>query len=156
MAKNKKYGKKNANINKKELTNRVIEIFNRSPNKPLNYKQISALMLITEPEEKRVVNNILGNLKGTGYITEISPGRFKVKPGAGFVVGKVEMASAGYGFVVSESLEEPIFISQNNLNHALNGDVVKVNLYAQRKSKGPEGEVVDIIERARENVCRGG
>jgi ribonuclease R len=36
-----------------------------------------------------------------------------------------------------------------NLNHALHGDKVKVYLFAKRKKSRPEGEVVEIVERAR-------
>ncbi len=50
----------------------------------------------------------------------------------------------------SESVSEDIFISQRNLNRALNGDTVKVYLYAKKKSRSPEGEVIEIIERARD------
>jgi ribonuclease R len=52
--------------------------------------------------------------------------------------------------VTSEAYEQDIFISQNNLNHALDGDSVKVMVYARRKTGSPEGEVVEILERARE------
>ena len=45
------------------------------------------------------------------------------------------MARGGYGYVVSETLKEDIFISQNNLNHALDGDTVKVLVYAHKKSR---------------------
>lgn len=151
MGKKIKKNKNNhTNLNKKALTNSVVDIFTKNPNKSYNYKQLSNLLLITENSEQKLINEVLANLKNSGYIQEVYRGKFKMKPGAGFIVGKVEMTSAGYGFVVSESMTEHVFVSQNNLNHALNGDIVRVNLYAQKKSKGPEGEVVDIIERARE------
>jgi ribonuclease R len=59
------------------------------------------------------------------------------------------MTQFGYAFILSDAMEEDVFISRNNLNHALNGDYVKVYLYARRKGKRVEGEVVEIIERAR-------
>lgn len=151
MSKRRK-GKENnhSNLNKKALTNSIIEIFTKNPEKSYNYKQLSSQLLVTETSEKRLINEVLNNLKNSGYIQEIYPGKYKMKAGSGFVVGKVDMASAGYGFIVSESMTEHIFVSQNNLNHALNGDIVRVNLYAHKKSKGLEGEVIDIIERARD------
>ncbi len=44
------------------------------------------------------------------------------------------MARGGYGYVISEHLKEDLFVSQNNLNHALNGDTVKVLMYAHKKT----------------------
>jgi ribonuclease R len=40
-------------------------------------------------------------------------------------------------------------VASRNLNHAMPGDKVKVLLYAQRKKHDVEGEVVEIIERAK-------
>jgi ribonuclease R len=52
--------------------------------------------------------------------------------------------------VNTETLKEDVFVSQNNLNHALDGDTVSVLVYAHRKSRAMEGEVVEILERARD------
>jgi ribonuclease R len=42
-----------------------------------------------------------------------------------------------------------VFVSSKNLRTAIHGDKVKVRLYARRKGARPEGEVVEIIERAK-------
>jgi len=55
----------------------------------------------------------------------------------------------GYGFVVSDDIEEDVFVAARNLRTALHGDKVKVWLYARKKGSRPEGEVVEIIERWR-------
>ena len=68
---------------------------------------------------------------------------------SGYVSGKVHMTQHGYAFIVTEDVQEDIFISKDNLNHSLNGDHVKVFIYARRKGKRLEGEVVEIIERSR-------
>jgi ribonuclease R len=49
-------------------------------------------------------------------------------------------------FVCSE-LEDDVFIPTNNLNHALDKDIVKVYVYNRRKGKKPEGEVIEVLER---------
>ena len=50
-------------------------------------------------------------------------------------------------YFVCADLEEDVFIPTNNLNHALDKDVVKVYVYNRRKGKRPEGEVIEVIER---------
>ena len=45
------------------------------------------------------------------------------------------------------SLEQDIYIPNNNMNKALHGDTVKVYVYKQRRSKKHEGEIVEILER---------
>jgi len=67
----------------------------------------------------------------------------------GYVLGKVGMTQHGYAFIATDDVHEDIFVSKDNLNHSLNGDHVKVYIYAKRKGKRLEGEVVEIIERSR-------
>ncbi len=69
------------------------------------------------------------------------------KEGRGYVTGTVDLTRMGYGFVVTEDLEEDVFVTAKNLRTALHGDKVRVWLYARKKGSRPEGEVVEIIER---------
>ena len=62
---------------------------------------------------------MLYELKEKETLEEISTGKFRLKARGGTVIGTVDMARGGYGYVISETLKEDIFISQNNLNHAL-------------------------------------
>lgn len=139
-----------AGIDRKAFSNNILDIFTNNPRKQFNYKQVASRLLITDNEEKRLIAEVLDELRSKEAIEEVSPGRFVLKAKGGYVIGTVKMQRGGYGFVQSETLNENIFISQNNLGHALDGDSVKVVLYAHRKTDSPEGEVVEIIERARE------
>jgi ribonuclease R len=59
------------------------------------------------------------------------------------------MTSHGSAYVITEELVNDVFIAQINLNHALHGDEVKVHLFARRKNRTMEGEVEEILKRAR-------
>jgi ribonuclease R len=50
-------------------------------------------------------------------------------------------------YFVCPDMEEDVFIPTNNLNHALDKDIVKVYVYNRRKGKRPEGEVIEVLER---------
>ncbi|MGB0176755.1 MAG: ribonuclease R, partial [Owenweeksia sp.] len=67
-----------------------------------------------------------------------------------FITGRVDMTAKGSAYVISEDRETDVYITPKNLNQALHGDQVKVLLFAQRKNKKPEGEIVEILERSRE------
>jgi ribonuclease R len=60
------------------------------------------------------------------------------------------MTSRRTAYFVSEELEEDVFIPTNNLNHALDKDLVKVYVYNRRKGRKPEGEVIEVLERHKE------
>jgi ribonuclease R len=146
----KKTLNKSGRSNRKDLSNNLLLIFSNHPKKSFNYKQLASQLLITEKVEKKLITEVLYELKEKNVLEEISTGRFRLKARRGYVIGTIDMAREGYGYVVSETMKENIFISQNNLNHALNGDSVKVLVYAHKKTDALEGEVVEILERARE------
>jgi ribonuclease R len=138
MGRKKRKKKKSATFNKKSLTNGILGLFSNNPKKTFNHKQISKHLQITDTSTRKLVVEVLGELTESNDLEEIYPGKYKLRSSAGHVIGKVDIAAGGYGFVSSESVSEDIFISQRNLNRALNGDIVKVFLYAKKKSRSPE------------------
>jgi ribonuclease R len=61
----------------------------------------------------------------------------------------VELQPQGFGYIVSDEVDRPILVSAHNLNNAMDGDKVRVHLYARRKKHDLEGEVTEILERAK-------
>jgi len=142
--------KKQGLINKGSLTQNVISIFHNNPSKAYNYKQIAAQLMIDKKQDRHMIIEILDEQVIKERIEEVQPGRYRLVSKVGHITGFVELTQAGYGFVVSEEVSEDVFVSQKNLNHALEGDKVKVFLFAQRKGKRLEGEVEEIIERKKQ------
>ncbi|MCK4922607.1 MAG: ribonuclease R [Bacteroidales bacterium] len=152
MARKGKNRKKNRTYSRNELINKCLGIFSNSPFKTFNYKQLSRILEIKTDPERQLVVKILRDLKQNDHLEEINPGKYKLKSRAGYAVGKIDIAQHGYGFLVSDELEEDIMIPRNLLHTALDGDMVKVYIYPIRKRRGrPEGEVVQILERARDS-----
>ena len=147
--KGKKRKSSRTSNDRNSLTDAVLGIFTQNPNKTLNNKQIIRLLEIRDNNAPRMINDTLESLKERDDLLEVYPGKFKLKSKGGYVQGKVDMTQHGYAFISSDDYEEDIFVSRDNLNHSLNGDYVKVYLYARRKGKRLEGEVVEILERAR-------
>ena len=115
MGKNKHKRKKPAGYNKKSLANSILGIFSNNPRKTFNYKQIAKYLLIKSSAEKRLITEVLQELVRSNDLDEVFPGKFKLKSSVGHVIGKVDIAQGGYGFVSSESMADDIFISQKNL-----------------------------------------
>ena len=143
--------KKKRGLNKKELKKIILESCYADPKKIFNYKQIAAELKVKDPVTRQLINVVLQELVDNGYLLQQGRGKFQLKEKTGYVVGNVEMTQKGYAFVISEELDEDVFIAAPNLNKALNGDKVRVYIHAQRKRKQPEGEVIEIIERAKTN-----
>ena len=143
--------KKGQGLNKKELKKIILEFCYIDPKRIFNYKQLAAQLKVKDPVTRQLMSVVLQELVDDGYLLEQSRGKYLLKEKTGYVVGTVEMTQKGYAFVISEELDEDVFIAATNLNKALNGDKVRVYIHAKRKRKQPEGEVVEIIERAKTN-----
>ena len=154
MSKNKKKNKsfkqsKPETFNKKKLKNSVIALFYAEPGNTMNYKQISTFLGIKDPETRILINVVLQELHDDGYLDQIARGKYKLKARSGLVVGVVDMQSQGFAYVNSDEIEQPILIPSRYLNHAMEGDKVRIRLFARRKKHEIEGEVIEIVERAK-------
>jgi ribonuclease R len=143
--------KKNINPSVKQvLTQLVLDVFEQNGKEALNYKQVAAKLNIREPESRETILEILKEEAKKETLQEISPGKFKVLELKTFVEGKVDLTNDGSAFIVTDDeFENDIFVAPRKLRNALNGDRVKVYVYAKSKGKRKEGEVIEIITRAK-------
>jgi len=145
----KKKPSQSTRINKKELVQNIINLFNENTEKTFNYKQISTLLDIKSESQRIFINQILYELLDEDFLVEISRGKFKVNSRGGYIEGIIERQGVKT-FIIPDDGGEMIFIPERKTNHALLNDKVKVFLYAHRKGQQPEGEVVEIIKRAKD------
>lgn len=125
----------------------MCELMERHPGRSYNYKQMAKSLNIHRMDTKRLIFELLKELADAGVLTEESTGRFKCKKIGSYITGVVELTAKGSAYIISDESEEDIYVAFNNLKHALNGDKVKVLVYARRKNSRTEGEVVEIVEK---------
>ncbi|MFZ0281894.1 MAG: ribonuclease R [Bacteroidales bacterium] len=144
----KGHGGKKPGISGENLKEQIINAFNKHPEQLFNYKQLAKRLNLNDTSDRLLVSDLLKDLKKEGKIQEVYQGKFKSKTiPRGNITGTVDMTRMGYGFIISEEIEDDVFVTAKNLKTALHGDKVKVLLFASRKGARPEGEVVEIIER---------
>lgn len=128
----------------------VLDIFEQNGNTPLNYKQVSAKLNVRDPESREIIYEILKDEVKKSVLKEISPGKFQLLELKTFIEGVVDLTNDGSAFIVTDDeFESDIFIAPRKLRTALNGDRVKVYVYAKSKGKHKEGEVIEILQRAK-------
>ena len=145
MARSKK--KSEAGRGKADLCKSMCELMERHPGRSYNYKQMAKSLNVHRMDTKRLIFELLKELAEAGELAEVSTGRFKCKKIGSYITGVVELTAKGSAYIISDESEEDVFVAFNNLKHALNGDKVKVLVYARRKNSRPEGEVVEIVEK---------
>lgn len=153
MAKKKKTkkskGKSNPKINGKQLKRALLNLFNQNPQEALNYKQASSALNIDNNHDRKLVANQLEQLKADKTLNEVERGKYKLVVKKAVVTGVVDMTKSGSAYVVSEESEKDIYIPPKFMYNALHGDTVKVFILARKKRKGPEGQITEIVKRAK-------
>ncbi|NQU52818.1 MAG: ribonuclease R [Bacteroidetes bacterium] len=149
--KKKKFQKKRASgtFNKKKLKTEILAILYEEPGKTVNYKQISTWLGVKDIETRKLIDVVLQELNDDDYLDQISRGKYKLKAKTGTVSGVVELQPQGFAYVNSDEVDRPVLISSRNLKHAMAGDKVRVRIYARRKKHDLEGEIIEILERAK-------
>ena len=141
----KKFGK-----TEKTYSERILKILSQNANKPFNYKQIAAILELDDTKSRNEIIKDLKILAAKKVIIESEPGKYLVKAiSQDYYEGTIDMTSRKTAYFICEEFEDDVFIPTNNLNHALDKDKVKVYVYNRRRGKKPEGEVIEVLERAK-------
>ncbi|MBS9774879.1 MAG: RNB domain-containing ribonuclease [Tenacibaculum sp.] len=147
MSKRKKiYKKKGKQI--KDLTRKIFRILNND-NKSFNHKQIASKLDIKDTDGRNQIIKKLGELKSDGKIKESERGKYQLNEDRKYHIGTLDLTSNGNAYFICDDFEEDIFVPNVNVNHGLQGDLVRVYVYHKRKNKKLEADVVEIIERAK-------
>ncbi len=148
MSKKKFHHKKKGNI-VKGLSAKILKVLNKNSQKPLNYKQISSMIDVNDANGKQQILQELIELKQNKRIEETERGKFKIIQNEHYHIGVLDVTSNKNAYFVTDSLEHDAFIPTINLNRGLDGDTVKVYVYRRRNNNKYEGEVIEIIKRAK-------
>ena len=145
----KSAGKKNKRMNKRAMFDALIDLFQHNSDRALTYTRIWKELHLTTHPQKMLCGDIIGDLLLEGSLVETSNGHFRLNFQQRELIGTIQRSSNGRILFAPEEDEESVYIAERNSLHALHGDRVKVSLFARRRGRGmPEGEVIEIIERA--------
>ncbi len=134
---------------KKFLFEEVLAFLQHNSEKAFNYKQIGAAMEINSDSERLQLLETLQALKQSGFVVEKEIGKFTIKQTKEYFTGTIDFTSMGTAFVVVENQAQDIFIPFRKTKDALQGDLVKVVIKQRHQGKRKEGEVVEVLQRAK-------
>lgn len=133
---------------KKELASAIIQFLNDNSEKQYNYKQISAALDVSSEERRTTLRDVLDKLRDDELILETSRGKYKTNNRKPILEGRFERRSNGKNFFVPNDEGNIVYVPERNSKNAMNGDIVRIQLFAKRKRIEAEGEVIEILERA--------
>ena len=128
-------------------TSSIIDNLNQSEG--LEYKKLCRSLNITKKSDKEKLDIALTALEKLEIINKNADNEYICSKDSNHIVAKIRCSSKGYCFAVREKNKEDIYIKENLLNHAWNGDKVLVRIIKEGyRRRSPEGIVDCILERS--------
>lgn len=156
-------GRKRKQKKEKEVTKRgfnqisevVMAFLQDNIGRGYQIKQILKEIGVRDAISKGMVTDVIFRMADRGMIKRLRNGAFILEKDLETLIGVVDSVNARFAYIVLEKREgeeeqEDIWVAKEDLLGALDDDVVKVVLKAKRHGKHPEGKVVEIVTRYRD------
>ena len=136
-------------LNRRTMTDLVTDWFRDNQESSISIKRLyDELKLKTHPMRSMCLDIVL-DLVEDGFLKE-KDGQFQLMQKSKFLEGVLQRRVGGKNYLVPDDGSDPVFVAERNTAGAVNGDRVKVVLFARRPHAGLEGEVTEILQRAKD------
>lgn len=131
----------------------IVEFMKQPKYKPMLKEELAVAFKIDRKDQREFFKS-LESMEKEGIILKARNERYGLLNNEYMALGVLEGNEKGFGFVISKDRPgEDVFISAENMNGAMHGDKVVVNILKRREaSRKQEGEIIRILERANETV----
>ena len=127
-------------------TSHIID--NIKKDEKVDYKKLCKLLKISKKNDKEKLNIALDALEKLQIIRKNDKNEFENIKDDNHISAKIRCSSKGYCFAVRDSSNEDIYIKENLLNYAWNGDKVLVRIIKEGiRRRSPEGVVDCVLNR---------
>ncbi|MCB9082464.1 MAG: ribonuclease R [Lewinellaceae bacterium] len=148
---------KGGKLTSRQLQAVLLKLFRSEPKKRYNPKQLIKKLQLENNKDS--IHYALEQLIADRYIIPLEDYKFKLSPhrtaGSDFsgkaYEGIIDMTRTGSAYVVVEGQAQDVFVASKYMNTALHGDRVKLRVWTPRGRRKPEGEVLEVLSRARDH-----
>ena len=138
------------------LKRQILSFLRDHGDRAFRHKEIAKALNVKDNQRYRLFRDVLEELDDADLVTKVKGGRYQHKKARprNVVEGTLTVNPGGFGFVDVEGMDEDVFVPQNRMKTALDGDRVRVELAAPVRGRRDgenrrEGEVLEVIERGR-------
>lgn len=129
---------------------RLLTLLRHTPDRPMSLREIMERLRAPRGRRKMVYNALMA-LVHEGRLVKLRKRNFALPRNASRIAGRIHVSTKGAGYVLGAAPNgEDLFVHQRNVGDALDGDVVEVEIL--QGSKGPEGRIAAVRERAHESL----
>ena len=135
-----------------EELSKLVMLYFKKENKFHTLNEIKKKLNIKGLEQTEIFNRVIDSLIENGSLFFDGKKGYRIFTNElGFAYGKIEINKTGNGFVHTKD-GYTIFINNENLNGALNGDTVIVHSITNGRNKNFEGKIKSILKRETGNI----
>lgn len=117
---------------------------------PMKLKELSMLLQVPK-DQKGELKAVMDSLEKEGRVHVTQKGKY-IKGEAKQLRGMFQANARGFGFVTVEGESEDIFISEDDMNGAMQGDEVEVIITKAPEGKRREGKITKIVQRGTQRI----
>lgn len=130
----------------------IMQLFRSFPSRKFALKTLAAQSGGADREGRYQTKAIVYQMVEEGVVEATAASTFRLSTRAmPTVEGVVQMLASGSLYVIVEGADKDIFVDRRNASRALDGDRVRVAITRRRASGEPEGQVVEVLQRADRN-----
>ncbi|MBP3440738.1 MAG: ribonuclease R [Tidjanibacter sp.] len=130
----------------------IMQLFRSFPSRKFALKTLAAQSGGADREGRYQTKAIVYQMVEEGVVEATAASTFRLSTRAmPTVEGVVQMLVSGSLYVIVEGADKDIFVDRRNASRALDGDRVRVAITRRRASGDPEGQVVEVLQRADRN-----
>lgn len=127
------------------MEEKILEILKKS-GKALSIEELDSCLGLNTIEQTREFSDALRKLELEYKVYHSNKNRYMLLEDSNLRKGRLRVNKKGFGFVEVKD-EEDIFISETNINKALNNDTVIVEILSKNNGEKREGRILKILER---------
>ncbi|MGN0087240.1 MAG: ribonuclease R [Alloprevotella sp.] len=148
MAKSKKSNA--SRLTKKDIRENLLALFQNTDAEVLGLKYIFSSVKAKSHPAKMLTLDVLSELVFDDFLATDGKGGYRLAHRSQVMEGTFRRKRNGHNTFVPDDGGKDILVSERNSLHALDGDRVRVTMFARRRGHTREAQVTEIIERAKD------
>lgn len=137
-------------MTKKQLAEKLVGLFTAQPGKTFSYKEIFRTLKLNTHPLKMLAIDLMEEMAWDDFLARVSDNSYRLNQMGQVAEGVFQRKGNGKNSFIPDGSDKPIFVSERNSMSALNGDRVKVSLMARRERHIKEAQVIEILQRSRD------
>ena len=137
-------------MNKAQLAEKIEAFFSSQPGETFSIKQVFKQLKLNTHPLKMLALDILEEMAWDDFLVRITDSSYRLADNTQVMEGIFHAKTNGKNSFTPDGSDKPIFVAERNAMSALEGDRVKVSLMARRRNHIREAQVIEILQRKKD------